>query len=146
MTRARLHPVPASGGLYRGTIELDGGPGGADLGEHRVALEVAGLPGYSARTDRASVGFLLEEAPSPEAGDLTCDSTLLQEMVRRAAPGGKVLPIHRAGELAALIPDRAFRREVVTTSEQWVLAWPLLLLFALLVTAEWVLRKRFDLA
>ena len=51
----------------------------------------------------------------------------------------------RAGELPDLIPDRTVRKEESSTTEQWSLAWPLLILFAALVTAEWILRKRWRL-
>ena len=40
--------------------------------------------------------------------------------------------VDRARELAALVPERTLRKEEVTATEQWVLAWPLLGLFALL--------------
>jgi hypothetical protein len=143
--RARLQPVPQSGGLYRGTIEMGDTRENDALGEHEVTLEIPALPGYSERDDRASVVFLVEEPPSREAADLTRNRELLQEMVRRAGPGGRYLPIDRAAELPEMIPDRTVRKEEVTTIEQWVLAWPLLILVALLITAEWVLRKKFDL-
>ncbi len=143
--RARLLPIPHSGGLYRGGLEVEAGPGGTGLGEHQVVLDIPAIPGYSARADRASVSFLVEEPRSREAADLTRDLALLEEMVRRAGPGGKVLPIDRAAELPALLSARTVRREEVTTTEQWVLSWAVLLLFALLITAEWVVRKRFDL-
>ncbi len=143
--RIRLQPIPQSGGLYRGTIEIGSGRSKEALGEHRITLEIPAIPGYAGRDDKASVSFLVEEPPSREAADLTRDRALLEEMVREAGPGGSYLPIDRVGELPSLIPDRTIRKEEVTTTEQWVLAWPLLILFAALITAEWFIRKRFDL-
>lgn len=144
--RLRLEPIPQSGGLYRGSLEVEVGPGGAGIGEYSVRVEVAGLAGYTERPDRTRATFQVEEAPSPEAGDLSRDVALLKELARRSGPGGCYLPIDRAGELPDLLPERSVKKERVTTVEQWVLAWPLLLLFAALVGAEWCLRKRYDLA
>jgi hypothetical protein len=143
--RARLRPVPRSGGLYRGTIEIDAGPGGAGAGEYIAVLDIPEIPGYPARADRATAEFVVEEPPSREASDLTRNEALLEEMVRAAAPGGRSIPIDRAVELPGLLPVRTLRREDVRTTGQWSLAWPILIAFTVLVAAEWRIRRKYDL-
>jgi hypothetical protein len=141
--RVRLQPVHSSGGLYRGSVVIDAGE--VTTGIYQVRLETADLPGYSARADRATASFVVEEPPSPEDSDLSRDGPLLSEMARLSGPGGRYLPIDRARELPALVPERSLLKEEATTVDQWTLRWPLLLILAALLGAEWLLRKRFDL-
>ena len=108
-------------------------------------LDIPAIPGYSDRADRASATFVVEEPPSPEEGDLSRDDAALEELVRAAGAGGAVVPVDRARDLADLIGERTRPRTEVLRIEQWALSWPILVLFALIATLEWALRKRYDL-
>lgn len=139
--RVRLESIPKSGGLYRGSFET--GPSAAT---YEVHVDTPDLAGYAARGDKARASFIVEEPASREAADLSRDGARLRELAKLAGPGGAYLSIDQAAELVRLVPDRSLKRERITTTPQWVLAWPVLIVFTLLVGAEWVVRKRFDLS
>lgn len=139
--RVRLEAIPKSGGLYRGSFET-----GPEAAAYEVHIETPDIAGYAARGDKARASFIVEPPPSREAADLSRDGARLEELAKLAGPGGAYLPIDRAAELTRLVPDRSIKRERITTTPQWALAWPVLIAFTLLVGAEWVVRKRFDLS
>ncbi|MBI4606276.1 MAG: hypothetical protein HY721_30290 [Planctomycetes bacterium] len=155
--RARLEPVPSSGGRYRAEVSLaeiglapaaaPAGPGGAPAQdapvEHRVRLDVPAIPGYSAREDRASVAFALEPAPDREAEAAACDVRLAEEVA--AAAGGRFLPLARFREAAELLAEKGRETERVSRSSPWDRPALLAAVLLGLLVSEWILRRRVSL-
>jgi hypothetical protein len=151
--RLRLEPIPQSGGRYRGVLvddsllSLAAAASGAGKEprpiECRVELEIAGLPGYNERQDRAAATFVVKRPRNREALDLTRNAALMEELARLS--GGAYLPLARYREAVAHIPDRS--RMVTRRSVAGILDYPLLIaaLGIGLLALEWVLRKRWDL-
>lgn len=150
--RVPLKLVPRSGGRYRGFFEddalsalLHNSSGGEDREplECRVRVEVASLPEYNERRERATVTFAVLPPPDPEALDLTRDSRFLEELARLS--GGTYLPLGRYREATRHLLDRS--RNIERQTAVGVLDYPLLVAAVLigLLALEWVLRKRWDL-
>ena len=77
-----------------------------------------------------------------EFGTLTCDPAALSRMVN--GTGGAVVPLAGQHALAELIPDRSVEVAIRQSRQLWNKPWALALLI-LLLTVEWILRKRAGL-
>jgi hypothetical protein len=148
--RLRMALIPGSGGRWRGKASLEelgipppAAAAGAQPAEYRARLEVPGIPGYSAREDRAAASFAVEPAPDLEARDLTVNAGLLEAMA--SASGGRFFPLSRLREALAVFPDRSRTRDVVAEESPWSRPGILAPILLGLLAAEWVLRKRRDL-
>ncbi len=124
------------------------------LGAGRYGLDAGTLPEgtyrFSATATRegAEIG---EDAGSfvvgpvdAEFADVTADLPLLQQVAART--GGRAVPLDQLPALAAELAPLLQPTLVPTTIDDplWD-AWPLLVLIVLLLTAEWVMRKRAGL-
>ncbi len=143
--RVRLEPIAESGGLFRGTLTTGSGDGALSPGEYRIAAASPSLPGYAERAERTSARFVVDERPSTELDTPVRDEAFLAGLAAGAAPGGRFLPIERAGELVDLVDGEPVRFEERVVIDQWSFAWPLLCLLALLPLVEWALGKRHGL-
>ncbi len=133
-TRYPFRMEPTGNGRYR--LDINDLPQGLYRyrGEARRGTELLGYDsGYFA------VGATTLEYKTPWA-----DWNLLQQLARRT--GGQFLPLSEATALATALQQAG----LLTPSETLVQAewrprmtWPLLVLIILLLSAEWVLRKRF---
>ncbi|NOY80526.1 MAG: hypothetical protein GXP31_05925 [Kiritimatiellaeota bacterium] len=124
--------VPDSAGLYE--TRLDGLPAAV----YRAELEVP----ETAPSTAVRIEFEVAPAVSSEKAELAPNRELLDRLA--SLTGGRVvLPEESLSVLEALAPAKATLEE----KRDWSLwdSWPFLLLFLLLVSAEWVLRKRAGL-
>jgi hypothetical protein len=144
--RVRLEAVPRSGGLHRGAIATGAGAGKLAAGTYRARIACSALPGYDARSERAGVRFVVAERPQLELDSPMRDRKRLADLAARGAPGGSYLPIESAARLLDLLPERRLARDEVRVIDAWSAPWTVLVLLAGLCTAEWLLRKRANLA
>ena len=77
-----------------------------------------------------------------EFARLTADPAALARLT--AGTGGAVVPLARQNALAGLIPDRSVEVAIRQSRQLWNKPWALALL-VLLLTVEWILRKRAGL-
>ena len=143
--RRRLQPIPGSGGLFRGKVPARADQGGLGPGEYRAVVVSPALPEYGRRTDRATARFAVTSPPSREPETTARDGTLLATLASTAAPGGRYLPIERARELVGLVPETTINVEETVVVDQWTFTWPLITIIGAFLSAEWILRRRYDL-
>lgn len=129
LTAVAKHP-----GRYEGTCKA------AELGDYGLSI---GPPGLGGDKERATTSFRVVfpnrefEQPALDKDTLTAVADLT---------GGKFLPYHSLDELAAMIQKRGEASSTMLTREFDLWDSPLLyLMFAGVITAEWLLRKRFRL-
>jgi hypothetical protein len=122
--------VPGRTGIYRGTFERD------RPGLYRASIEVGGQ-----RVASAEVEIVL---PSRENADPTPDPEGLAALAR--VSGGKAVHLARVRELSSEFPGGEERREPISSqlNDAWD-NWGTLILALVLLSAEWVARKRVDL-
>jgi hypothetical protein len=132
--RVQLEPVADSRGLYRGEIQ--------DLpsGLHNVVVHVEG-PGF--QDVKGEVQVMAREAAGQEGVELTRDVDRLNSMAQSG--GGVCMDLLQAGELLKTISAEGKYQEREESFELWS-SYPALLLVVGLLSAEWLLRKRYGLA
>lgn len=128
--QAELIAVGERGGLFRGSLELD------RPGQYRVFMEREGR-----RVATADFEVLL---PSREMADPAPDPAALAEL--SAATGGLALELARIADLARVLPGGEERREPISSrlEDLWD-RWITLLLALVILSAEWIARKRLEL-
>ena len=105
-------------------------------GTYRVKLVVEG--GNVELNQEVSSNLLVQKRTSTELANISCNRDFLQQL--SDATGGEVLEPWQLSELPELLrPDNQKDAEVLEVSV-WD-SWPVMLLFFVLLTAEWVLRK-----
>lgn len=128
-----LEPDANRGGVYRGRTAA------LESGEYEVGVSVEG---FSELEMKARATFVVESREARELGVLTCNEELLEAMA--AASGGRYLREEDAPRLESLLRPISEGRVVVSemrlSQSYWWLA-PILLL----LTLEWLLRKRMGL-
>lgn len=125
-----LEAAPARPGTYRAILPA------RRLGAFEIRLRPPGAPPEAGDLTR---GFTVE-APHLELADPRLDRAGLRALAQRT--GGRYLEVDEADEVPDLIPDR---RETLLIPDQprtlWDRPW-VLVLFGLLVSLEWALRRR----
>lgn len=126
----KLELVPERPGLYRGTFEVE------RTGVYSAWVEVNG--------QRAATTEFEVVLPSRENADPAPDPATLQGIA--AATSGRFVDLARVDELEAEFPGNEERREPISSEleDAWD-NWGTLLLALLLLSAEWILRKRWEL-
>ena len=126
-----LRPVPGQPGDYEGTVIA------TSLGLNEINLT---LPTGNGAPVRIGKQFTVE-VPRMEFADTRLNRNTLIELAHRT-PDGAYLDIHQVRSLAAIVPDR---HEVLVIKgkpiELWD-NWRTIVLFLVLLTLEWALRKR----
>jgi hypothetical protein len=132
--RAQLQPVPDSGGLYRGYIQ------NIEPGTHTIRAQVtsAGFEGV-----KQELQIIAREIAGQEGIELSRDSNRLAEIAK--AGGGKYVDILKAPELFKELASQGRDRTIEYNYEIWS-SYPVLAIFVILLSAEWILRKRLGLA
>jgi len=123
--------IPGGQGAYEASFLAD------QSGEYRVAV-AATKAGLNTTTQRAK--FAAKERELIQAG-------LNEELLRQLAvkSGGKYFPVNEAENLASQIPEQKVQKVHRRQQKLWTTPW-LFLAFVALLTGEWILRKRNQLA
>ena len=132
--RVQLQAVPDSGGLYRGSLEK------ISLGTHtiRVRVEAPGFEGVS-----QDLQVISRDLVGQEGVELGRDTARLTAMAQ--AGSGRYLDILDAPQLFAQLGTQGKYHNIEISYELWS-SYPVLGLIVLLLSLEWVLRKRAGLA
>ena len=125
-----LNLVPGRAGLFRASFDVE------RPGLYGASIEVDGQ--RSASTEFEVV------LPSRENADPSPDPALLSSV--SSLSGGRALELARVADLAAEFPGNEERREPISSEldDAWD-NWATLLLALGLLSAEWILRKRWEL-
>lgn len=116
------------GGIYRGRS------GALAPGDYQVVIRETG-----AETHDSTLSFLVAAAPNPELDVLTMNKPLLTTVSEQS--GGQFVPEEQAGSILERLAA-IDRREVITTDTiLWSSYWWFVPIIILL-TIEWILRKR----
>jgi hypothetical protein len=88
---------------------------------------------------QAEIGFKVED-PQVEMEEPRMNEELLRQ-IASASAGGKYFSIDQLAQIPELLTPRT---EIIRREKEFSLwdRWPVLFLFVLLITAEWILRKR----
>jgi len=126
----KLNLVPDRPGLYRVSLDVE------RPGSYSAWIEVGGQ-----RTASAEFEVVL---PSRENADPSPDPAILHSIA--SLSGGKALDLARIGDLDGEFPGHEERREPISSEleDAWD-HWGTLLLALALLSAEWILRKRWEL-
>jgi len=120
--------------------EYDGGQANLPPGEYDVELVIPEieekLNGPDGKKLRAH--FQVLPADTGEMLDLGTNWLLMEDIAAKS--GGKVFPAERAGELVELLQSRSATREYAVEQKMWQ-SWWTLILFLVLLSLEWVVRK-----
>ena len=130
MQPVMLSRVGAGAGKYEGTVTL------WRSGDYQIAAPAGELP------KSVPAIHLTASLPNREFANPTADPQGLARLV--AGTGGKLLPLPQASQLAHLVPDRSVETLLTQARQMWNKPIALLLV-VLLLTVEWVLRKRSGL-
>ena len=115
-----------------------------DTLELTVSVDVEALPDYADRPERATATFAVDLPRADETADLAINRSLLEDLA--GLSGGAFLPIERSHEARTLLPSTGRARIVTETRAAIDWPWTLALTLLGLLTLEWVLRKRWNLA
>ena len=125
---------PTTPGVFRGSLRPN------KVGTIRLEL----------RDGRTADGETLDSArlevvlPSEETRDASADHASLAAIVQTT--GGHWVAPSQAQDLLQLLDDSRRNRRVTEVDETPLAGRPFLLIFLLLAAAEWLLRRRLDLA
>ncbi|MCA8970261.1 MAG: VWA domain-containing protein [Planctomycetes bacterium] len=145
---ARLHVRTATGDLQSITLQrLQGQPGRF---EGTLSIEEPGVSSLLYYRDADPSGRplarrdIITTVPKRELEETSLDEAGMIELA--AAGKGKYVPLHAAADLLEGFEGRGAGMKIVDRKmrEVWDQAWTLLLVLALL-TAEWILRKKWRL-
>jgi len=131
--RVQLQSVPSSGGLFRGTLA------GVPAGIHDVRIRVD-APGFEKVSE--SVQVLARESAGQEGVELARQNARLAALA--SAGGGRSMDWMEAPALLRDLSGQRRERTLEATYALWA-SYPMLLLIAGLLVAEWILRKRAGL-
>ena len=128
--KSNLEAVPGRPGTFRGALDVQ------RPGHHRVWIEEDGA-------ERSSAGFEIT-LPSKENAEVTPDPAALTELA--VATSGTHITLAEIEALLAEFPGDEQRKEAIsaTIDDAWD-RWETLMAILLLLSAEWLLRKRMDL-
>jgi hypothetical protein len=124
--QGRVRELPD--GQYRVVLDVP------DLADRLRAPTAPGAPGPHAAE------FMVSPPDSREMLELTTDWDLLKDLADKSNSGSKVYAPEDASQLVDLLTREEKTREERTENRLWEW-WPLLVLFLVLLTAEWVGRK-----
>lgn len=126
----QLNLVPDRPGLYRASFDVE-----------RPGVYSAWIETDGQRTASTDFEVVL---PSRENANPAPDPALMQSIA--SVSGGRAYDLARSGELALEFPGHEERREPISSEleDAWD-HWGTLCLVLLLLSAEWVLRKRWEL-
>jgi len=126
----RLTPDDNAGGLFRGRTSA------LEPGSYEVAVESAAL---AERDSKARTSFKVETLETGELTQLSLNEELLRQM--SAATGGEYLREEGIDRLVDLLAPISQGRVVESDTVLWQSYWWFLPI-VLLLTAEWIIRKR----
>lgn len=129
----RLAPDENAGGLLRGRTNA------LEPGNYEVGVEAAAIPSGELR---ARTSFKVEPRPTGELVQLNANEDLLRQISELS--GGAYLREEEIDRLADLLAPMSQGRIVESDTVLWQSYWWFLPII-LLLTAEWILRKRFGL-
>jgi len=132
--RVQLEPVADSRGIYRGILP------NLPSGLHTVVVQVED-PGFEGVKGELQV--MAREVAGQEGVELTRDVERLDSMAQ--AGGGQHVDILKAAELLETISAEGKYKDKEDSFEIWS-SYPALLLIVGLLSAEWLIRKRYGLA
>jgi uncharacterized membrane protein len=130
-------------GKYRGTLAA-GRPGGLDLAVSADPARLAGDTELAAESSaQSSVVTVQVDRPDVELLNTRCD----RQWLARAAQlsGGRVLPLDEIAAWGRQLPADPVRKAVLRTSGAWG-DWLFGGAFLVMICAEWILRRRRQLA
>lgn len=120
--------------------EYDGAQANLPPGEYDVEIVMPDieekLNGPDGKKLRAH--FQVLPADTGETLDLGTNWVMMEDIAARS--GGKVFPAERSGELIELLQSRSATREYAVEQKMWQ-SWWTLILFVVLLSLEWVVRK-----
>jgi|GEM_PF-3566970 len=125
-----------SGSGYRGLV-----PALSEAGDHQIDILSASLLGRGATAD-ISASLRVHEESSGELARPAQRVSLLQSLSQRS--GGTYLPEPRAADLADLVAGTLRRDVEIIETPLWS-NWLWFLAIVLLLTIEWILRKKWGL-
>ncbi len=149
------HSVRRGAGRYEGAIDVaallswlrtsdpDSASAARSDAAFEVVLDLPDVPGYANRADRATARFAIERHLPNEALDLHCDHAALELLARES--GGEYLRLDQIATLPDRLPEGRRTRERTSTHRLLDHPLALALAFAVLLTLEWILRKRWNL-
>ncbi len=126
----RLTPDDNAGGLFRGRTAA------LEPGSYEVAVESAAI---AERDARARTGFKVEPLETGELTQLSLNEELLRQMA--AVTGGEYLREENVDRLVELLAPISQGRVIESDTVLWQSYWWFLPI-VLLLTAEWIIRKR----
>ena len=126
----RLTPEENAGGLFRGRTAT------LEPGSYEVAVESAAI---AERDARARTGFKVEALETGELTQLSLNEDLLRQM--SAVTGGEYLREENVDRLVDLLAPISEGRVIESDTVLWQSYWWFLPI-VLLLTAEWIIRKR----
>lgn len=129
---ARLDPIAASPGLYRGEI-----PGQAE-GEYLVRVSSTLYRDEAARL--APIRLSVGRDPSLEYLEPTLNKTLLEELA--AEGGGRYFTMDRTADILQALPAGSSREITQRTGRSIWGSYPFLAALLLLLAGEWIWRKQ----
>jgi hypothetical protein len=132
--RVQLQPVADSRGIYRGILP------NLPSGLHSVVVRVED-PGFDGV--KATADVMAREVAGQEGVELTRDVDRLDSMAQSG--GGQHFDILKTHELLETISAEGKYKDKEDSFEIWA-SYPALLLIVGLLSAEWLIRKRYGLA
>jgi hypothetical protein len=126
----RLTPDDNAGGLFRGRTS------GLEPGSYEVAVESVAI---AERDAKARTAFKVEALETGELTQLSLNEELLRQM--SATTGGEYLREENVDRLVELLDPMSQGRVVESDTVLWQSYWWFLPI-VLLLTAEWIIRKR----
>jgi hypothetical protein len=137
--RKKLDYQPNSAGRYAAQL------GELPSGEYRVELEAPPLEAILAAegAEKVAIRFTVAATVPDEQTELLADRGLLRRVA--SLTGGQVAEPGAAGELLAAFGPGAIVRRQTRQLVLWS-SWPYLVTILILLTAEWLLRKKVGLA
>ena len=126
----RLTPDDNAGGLFRGKTA------GLEPGAYEVAIESAAIPSNELK---ARATFKVEPRETGELTQLSVNEELLRQVA--TVSGGQYLREEQIDKLATLLAPMSQGRVVESDTVLWQSYWWFIPLI-LLLTAEWIIRKR----
>ncbi len=129
----RLRPVPGRKGRYQTSVIA------RHMGRNNVVIELQKADGTSMQIKHQ----FSVKMPNVESADPRMNKDLLTEIAQRA--GGQYFAVNEISSVVDAVPQR---RKITTVHGRPIPLWDtsrVLLLFVILLTIEWALRKRFRL-
>ena len=103
-------------------------------GAYRVELLIDGQP----PEEPIAADFYVQEEKSLELSDVSCNRELLQQIAD--ASGGKLFNADEVSDIARMFTNKDQQQSKTIETTLWD-HWSIMLLFFILLTAEWVIRK-----